>query len=35
MVDDIFNFSPRVYMYNYVFKEKCWKKIFNRTLAWS
>jgi len=22
-------------MYNYVFKEKCWKKNFNRTLAWS
>jgi len=26
MVGDIFNFSPRVYTYNYVFKEKCWKK---------
>ena len=23
IVGDIFNFSPRVYMYNYVFKEKC------------
>jgi len=35
MLGDIFNFSPRVYVYNYVFKEKCWKKNFNRTLAWS
>ena len=23
IIGDIFNFSPRVYMYNYVFKEKC------------
>ena len=34
MLDDIFNFSQRVWMYNYDFKKSA-EIFFNRTLAWS